>query len=652
MTSTLRLPLVLACAIALPIASLAAPIPIEVSHGGYLLDAADRPVNATGLGFSFSIWNDATATAPANRTWPATPNACTLDVASGYFAVTLGAGCAPGLDSAALPAGVARWLEVTVAGVTLSPRTRLSGVASAATASRALDAERLGGELPAAFHDASLLTGSVPLAALPGVLTSVTASAPLTVTPSANGAAIAMTAADAGADGYLRKEDFASFAGKLGVVTLGVNSGLTGAGTPASPLALAAGGSAYIQNGTSAQSASLNITGTAQIGGLVTLGANLQLGQKQLLGARFENLPAEPACDANRKGYVYFNTTDNRFWGCNGAAFVALESTVGGAAVSTSTKTPVDITTASMTWTLDSLYGGTIASAGNPANAGDHVNKTNSGAWQSQCTQSTSVQGVHWLKVDLGSARTITSFGIAGHAGGSHKPSTSFSLQGSNDDATWTSVWTGGTDLWTADSNGSYPPRNTQTVTTPGAYRWYRVYSTSWTNGYLLVCNLALYELQAGPTSGDAMQPGFGFSADSFWNVSYGGPAMVADRVNITAAAPWATTCHQSGSTQGPHWVKVDYLEGKRIRSFGVSGYPGGNYKPTSLFYLQASNDDATWTTLWSGDTANWPADTAGTSPPRFTLNIPTPGTYRWYRIFSNDWSNAYLLLCDWAMYY
>lgn len=83
-----------------------------------------------------------------------------------------------------------------------------------------------------------------------------------------------------------------------------------------------------------------------------------------------------------------------------------------------------------------------------------------------------------------------------GYPGGSHQPTGAWNLQGSNDDTNWTNVSTEAPTDWPADASGSYPPRNPYIlpVQTPGNYRYYRVYGNGWTNGYMLMCNLSMYE--------------------------------------------------------------------------------------------------------------------------------------------------------------
>lgn len=126
----------------IPALALAAPVSLVTS--GYLLSATDAPVTQAGVALEFSIWSTATG---GTRLWPAAGTAtCTLDVRAGYYATTLGDGCGPVLDSAALPPSVpSAFLLVGIGGVELTPRTRLVPGPSSTLAARALDADLLGG---------------------------------------------------------------------------------------------------------------------------------------------------------------------------------------------------------------------------------------------------------------------------------------------------------------------------------------------------------------------------------------------------------------------------------------------------------------------------------------------------------------------------
>ncbi|MSQ84981.1 MAG: hypothetical protein EXR77_19260 [Myxococcales bacterium] len=185
---------------------------------------------------------------------------------------------------------------------------------------------------------------------------------------------------------------------------------------------------------------------------------------------------APEVCDAKTKGYIYFDTAKAHFYGCTGTGWARLDGSSG-----------IDIMNQSWAFSVDSNTGG------DPKNVADKFNLLSSSSWATYCIQSNS-STTHWLKVDYGAPRVIEAFGVAGYPGGSHKPVSQWQLQGSNNNSNWTAVWAGDTSLWTADGNGSYPPKVTIPVSSPGAYRYYRIYADNWTNGHLLVCNWAMYE--------------------------------------------------------------------------------------------------------------------------------------------------------------
>jgi subtilisin-like proprotein convertase family protein len=212
----------------------------------------------------------------------------------------------------------------------------------------------------------------------------------------------------------------------------------------------------------------LAVGGTADVAGLLSANGGLKL----------KNAAAEPfKCSAAHAGYLYFNTTSKRFFGCNGKRWVKMQSSLQY----------TDIMSKSFGFTSDSNTGG------NPKNTADKVNRNTTSSWGSYCIQS-NTSSAHWVKVDFGAPKYIEAFGVAGYPGSSHKPKGTWHLQGSTDNKTWKNVWSGGATLWTTGSP-TYPPPTTIEVTAPGQYRYYRIYSAGgWTNGHLLVCNWAMYE--------------------------------------------------------------------------------------------------------------------------------------------------------------
>ena len=93
-----------------------------------------------------------------------------------------------------------------------------------------------------------------------------------------------------------------------------------------------------------------------------------------------------------------------------------------------------------------------------------------------------------WLQIDLGSAKTLGSYAIQGTSDTPQAPNT-FTMEGSNDGATWTTVDTRAGQTW-----GAYETK-LFTCTSPGSYRYYRL-NTTLNNGgqYVQVAELSLFE--------------------------------------------------------------------------------------------------------------------------------------------------------------
>lgn len=124
---------------------------LTLTHSGFLLDSADAPVNAPALSVTFRIFDQSAQVASEQIQWQAT---CAVRVVAGYFTALLGTGACAGadvLDTADLPADAARWIEVSIGDIPLSPRLTVNAVPVASTAQVALDSERFGGLLPGAY---------------------------------------------------------------------------------------------------------------------------------------------------------------------------------------------------------------------------------------------------------------------------------------------------------------------------------------------------------------------------------------------------------------------------------------------------------------------------------------------------------------------
>ena len=177
---------------------------------------------------------------------------------------------------------------------------------------------------------------------------------------------------------------------------------------------------------------------------------------------------SQEACTNGNKGEIYFDDTQGAFLGCTGTVWKKLDHAPCLKTVDLLDETKHE-------FSADSQYPSQPIWA--PRFVANKHASTSSGEWTTQCFQSVSVAGAHWLKVDFGKMETITSFGVHGYAGGSHNPAGNWQLQGSNDDSNWDTVWQGPSNLWTVGTAPSYPPPTTIDVSSPSSYRFYRIYS-------------------------------------------------------------------------------------------------------------------------------------------------------------------------------
>ena len=112
------------------------------------------------------------------------------------------------------------------------------------------------------------------------------------------------------------------------------DGGLTGDGSNESPLgvdfsvvasdvelsdAINTHGSSDVHN-----SQYVNLTGD-------TMSGTLNMNNNQIVGMRMENASSQPvSCDGDHAGYIFFNTSTNNFYGCDGTMFVSLSSRLAG----------------------------------------------------------------------------------------------------------------------------------------------------------------------------------------------------------------------------------------------------------------------------------------------------------------------------------
>ena len=120
---------------------------------------------------------------------------------------------------------------------------------------------------------------------------------------------------------------------------------------------------------------------------------------------------------------------------------------------------------------------------GNGRNVADERQWLYSGSWPIYGFQANAdSERIAYIKVNLKRPYYVKAFAITGYAGGSHKPTGSFFLEGSNDGVDWKMVAEGKADQWHAP--GTYPFRPEQIIPAiyPGRYTQYRVIAKGWTN--------------------------------------------------------------------------------------------------------------------------------------------------------------------------
>ena len=100
---------------------------------------------------------------------------------------------------------------------------------------------------------------------------------------------------------------------------------------------------------------------------------------------------------------------------------------------------------------------------------------------------------IAYISVNLKRPYFVRAFAVTRYAGGTHKPTGSFFLEGSNDGNDWKMVAEGKRGQWHAP--GTYPFRPSQIVKAlyPGRYQYYRVIAKGWTSGWMLIFNWGLF---------------------------------------------------------------------------------------------------------------------------------------------------------------
>ena len=232
-----------------------------------------------------------------------------------------------------------------------------------------------------------------------------------------------------------------------------------------------------------------------------------------------------------------------------------------------------------------------------------------------------------WVTIDMGSGNAFIpySYGLssAGVPGGSTTAPSAWQFQGSNDNATWTT-------LDTQTAQGAHACAGAVYVITPTAtaYRYYRFYFTAAQSGNgIEIGSLCVIQVAGGSvtypltamTSDNAPAPYIAQASSEF-----SGGGYEAYRVFQLTTSVWAA--NSSSTTPWTLQIDLGYYAGV-ASSYQINGATsGGATNSPKSWTFQGSNDASSWTTL---DTQTGHAYVASLTT--FTLSNTT--AYRYYRL-------------------
>jgi beta-glucosidase len=212
-----------------------------------------------------------------------------------------------------------------------------------------------------------------------------------------------------------------------------------------------------------------------------------------------------------------------------------------------------------------------------------------------------------WLEVDLGATASISQVVLQWEAG----YASAFQVQVSADGSTWSNIYS------TTTGTGG-----TQTLTVSGSGRYVRMYGTARATQY----GYSLWEFQVYGTSGG----GTGGSCGTT-NVALGRPATSSSTEDASETAADAVdgnaTTRWSSAFGDPQWIDVDLGNSLPICQVALTWEAAY----ATAFQIQVSNDNSTWTSLYSTTTG-----TGGTQ----TLNVS--GTGRYLRMYGTARATQY----------
>ena len=197
-----------------------------------------------------------------------------------------------------------------------------------------------------------------------------------------------------------------------------------------------------------------------------------------------------------------------------------------------------------------------------------------------------------WLEVDLGATATVSQVVLQWETA----YATAFQIQTSNDNANWTTIYS------TTTGTGG-----TQTLNVTGTGRFVRMYGTTRATQY----GYSLWEFQVYGAAGQ--------TGCSTTDAALNQPTTASSLENSTFTAGGATDGNTgtrwSSAFSDPQWLDVDLGSTQSI--CGVSLNWEAAY--ATAFQIQTSNDNSTWTTIYSTTTG-----TGGVQ----SLNVTGSGRY------------------------
>jgi F5/8 type C domain/Putative Ig domain len=209
-----------------------------------------------------------------------------------------------------------------------------------------------------------------------------------------------------------------------------------------------------------------------------------------------------------------------------------------------------------------------------------------------------------WLEVDLGSSQSICQVGLNWETA----YATGFQIQVSTDNSTWTSIYS-----TTTGTGGN------QSLTVSGTGRYIRMYGTARATQY----GYSLWEFQVYTTSGGSTCG----TTDAALNKPTTASSLESAGFTAAAATDGNTGTRWSSAFSDPQWLDVDLGSTQAI--CGVSINWEAAY--ATAFQIQVSNDNSTWTSVYSTTTG-----TGGTQ------NLTVSGSGRYIRMYGTARATQY----------